>query len=130
VQQAGQVGVLEGADQPVLDGVPVGRPVDDDPVALFAVDGGPGGQQPQPGGGAGQRPHLRLGQGSGRLRLAFGGQDVLQPQPGDQGPDLQVQQQADGGGLVAFAGAVGPGGRLDRRVGAYGAEGKIGRAHV
>ena len=24
VQQAGQVGVLQGADQPVLDGVPVG----------------------------------------------------------------------------------------------------------
>src|SRR5699024_622514 len=123
VQQAGQVGVLQRADQPVLDGVPVGRPVDDDPVALFAVDGGPGGQQPQPGGGVGQRTHLRLGQGGGRLGLALGRQDVLQPQPGDHGPDLQVQQQADGGGLVAFAGAVGPGGRLDRCVGAYGAEG-------
>ena len=58
-----------------------------------------------------------------RLGLVVSRQDVFQPQPGDEGPDLEVQHQADGGGLVPLAGAVGAGGRLDRRVGADGAEG-------
>ena len=103
----------------------MGRPVDDDAVALFAVDRGPGGQEPQPGGVLGQRAHLRGGQRRlvRRGGLVVGGQDVFQPQPGDEGPDLEVQHQADGGGLVPLAGAVGAGGRLHRRVGAYGAEG-------
>ena len=96
----------------------------DDPVALLAVDRGPGGQQPEAGGACRHGADLRRGQGSGgRRRLVLGGQHVFQPQPRDEGPDLEVQHQADGGGLVPFAGAVGPRGRLDGGVGPDGAEG-------
>ena len=75
-----------------------------------------------PGGGQGQGSELCFRQlhslflSSGFRRYA------VQPEPGDQGVDLQLLQKPHGGGFVALAHGVGTLGGVDGGIGADGAQ--------
>ena len=117
IQQGDQLLLGEGIHGGVLHGVPGLRLHD---RALFAQNGGACGHQIVAGRLCGQGRngcvHLRQG-----IRVLFRN-DAVQPEPGDEGLDLQLLHQTDSGGLVALGHLVGPFRCVDGSIGADGAQ--------
>ena len=122
VQQPHQVGILQRVDGGVLHGVPAFRLQYHVAGALLAGNGGAGSHQIMPGGGQGQGSELSLRQLYGLLLGGCFRRYAVQPEPGDQGVDLQLLQKPHGGGLVALAHGVGTLGGVDGGIGADGAQ--------
>ena len=122
VQQTEQVGVLQRVDGGVLHGVPAFRLQHHVAAALLASDGRASGHQVVAGRGKGQGGKLCLRQLRGLLFRGGLRGHTVQPEARDQRVDLQLLQQAHGGGLVALAHGVAALGRVDGRIGADGAQ--------
>ena len=120
VQQLYQRAAVQGVDGAALHGVPRFRLQSDIFHARAAHDGGAGGHQIMPGGGFGQLGDGALQRGDlfGRGLRGY----AIQPEPGDEGVELQLLHQPHGGALVPFADLVSPLGGVDGRIGADGAE--------
>ena len=117
VQQGDQLLLGEGIHGGVLHGVPGLRLHD---RALFAQNSGACGHQIVAGRlcGQGRNGCVHLRQGIGVLFR----NDAVQPEPGDEGLDLQLLHQTDSGGLVALGHLVGPFRCVDGSIGADGAQ--------
>ena len=122
VQQPQQLSILQRVDGSILHGVPAFRLQYHVAGALLAGNGGAGSHQIMPGGGQGQGSELCFRQlhslflNSGFRRYA------VQPEPGDQGVNLQLLQKPHGSGFVALAHGVGTLGGVDGGIGADGAQ--------
>ena len=120
IQQADQRVVRQGIDGGVLHGIPGFRLKHDVFRALLAGHCRARGQQVMPGRRQGQDVYGAL-HGGQRLRVGCRG-DAVQPEPGDEGVNLQLLQELHGSGLVALAHLVSALGGVDGRIGADGAQ--------